>query len=784
MPIGKSSGIVGRFVFALRADLREFTREMKRGENRIDDTERATRSLQRTFRKTIKPVDDLRKRFISLRGAMVGIGAATGIGLTVKRISDVAAEVQHMAERIDLSGSTLQRWRLEVESTGASFGNLSTALTAFGRRRAEAIEGNKSYLKVFEQLNIQLKDASGNIRNNEVVLKEFLQAVKGIDDVGEQLRVLQALFSESGRPLRTWIANADDVAASLAHLKTNTDAELISATDLNQAFDNMGHILKTSLISAIAGATTDTHKLQVRFQELADKHVPTLVNGIKNIGKFTITIAENWRLLLAAWTGVKFASALTAMKSLVTTIKAAKLQSQGLGIAWAGLKTTIPGIIATVIASVVLYREEIGKAIEDTKKLQIARDKERRGLYGGETSTQTVATSSNPALRRATIEWREAFETVKDLRERIDRLQRGGVKTSAPFFVQLNEQLEKATDELGRIADRRNRLLAQVNKDSKQAVGTSTTTTTVGTATAEDTTAANDFLRLQQRAATIASQSLADRRVAFQQFSRNLSRLDTFQERFNAKRERLKEIDDAISDEQLRYQTHLKDGEIALAEGAREQINNLREMRDQVRGIKVEFDQVKTTFIGTGTPTTGELPLLNQRSNDALMKLAETYTRVKSKMEVFGEAGTKVFSGLNSQIQTLIVHSQSWEDGLKRLTLLLANTALNAFLNPNFLGQIFGGPASRTVPITRALGGTMYAGSVYEVGDRGSEYIVPKVESTAIPARNMGGANIIVNTNVTAKDIQEAGAQRISDLTSAKVMGVLSRSQLVANSRA
>ena len=239
---------------------------------------------------------------------------------------------------------------------------------------------SRVYAKIYRQLNIQLVDARGNIKDNETVLKEVFDTLKNIPDAGEQFRILQALFSEAGRPLRTWINDADAVSEALSHLKVNTEDEIRAVGDLNQSFDNLAHIFRTSVITTFANMNIDLSNIEKRFQELSNQHLPTVISTLKDVGKAGLLIAENWRILLALWTGAKISAAIKSLQTLVATIKAANLASQGLGLSWALLKTSIPGIIATLVAGIVLYRKEIAGAIEDTKNLLVEAGKAAHGV--------------------------------------------------------------------------------------------------------------------------------------------------------------------------------------------------------------------------------------------------------------------------------------------------------------------------------------------------------------------------------------------------------------------
>lgn len=716
MPAGL--GLVGRFVLGITADTRQLERDMRRGKNRVDDFERSFRSLTVASNKLLKPITAVTSRVFSLRGAFTTLAGGGLIGAGIKRLSDYGAEVQHMADRLDIGVEQLQRWRLEVEGTGASQTQLNVALTAFSRRRAEALAGNRSYLKVFQQLNIALRDGTGAYRENQEVLDEVIASIRQIPDAGEQFRILQALFSEAGRPLREWIANADEAAAAVAELKVNTEEELRAVTDLNQSFSNTGSVIKTELLSGLALASDRINDFQGRIRDLARDNLPGLVEGAVSLGETTARLAGHWKAVVAIWVGAKFVAFPARLKALDTLIKGLTTSTAAWGTAMKGiLIPALAGIGGTLLAGIVLYRNEIKGVIEDLRQAAGALPQ------AGETVSHFATTSGNAAVQAVYRDLKQAYADLGKAQTALAERRRMGLAEDSAGMRAYIRNVEEAEARVARLVERRRRILTE-EREAAQAAGTDTAVAAVAA----------------PAAATVKTfEQLAD--------------LDREILEINQKHLELEREADALHAEGL--MADLEKFSVSMTNmkvdpEARALVAQLESFAstDNQKVLKDNFDVMKQLEQFASGQTNEMMP-------------ADRIVRQQTRMEEVGEALRETFRGIDQQMVSILTNTDSWGDALSRVGRVLLYSGIQSLFTGR-IGQALG-------IVGKATGGMMYAGHPYQL--HRDEIVVPHTDATVIPARSAGGGDVTVNVSVqTSGQVDAATADRIGSIAAGKVM--------------
>jgi lambda family phage tail tape measure protein len=149
--------------------------------------------------KTKRNLAQLTKGFAVLGTAIAAAGAA---GLTfLKTQVAIADRIGKTADKIGLSVEALQELRFAADLAGVPVTALDMGLQRFARRSAEAAKGQGVLTKEFEALNIQTKDAEGNLRSLDDVLLDYADAIAAASDPQEQLRLAFKAFDSEGAAL-------------------------------------------------------------------------------------------------------------------------------------------------------------------------------------------------------------------------------------------------------------------------------------------------------------------------------------------------------------------------------------------------------------------------------------------------------------------------------------------------------------------------------------------------------------------------------------------------------
>lgn len=141
---------------------------------------------------------------VGLRTLTTGLGAlglafsAVGIMRFVGQQLDLADQLNTTAKTIGINVETLQEYRFAAEEAGVSTGVLDSSIQRFMRRTAQAAQGTGAARTALQELNIQLRDASGQLRPVEELMDDVADAMAKIPNQADRNRLAFALFGREG----------------------------------------------------------------------------------------------------------------------------------------------------------------------------------------------------------------------------------------------------------------------------------------------------------------------------------------------------------------------------------------------------------------------------------------------------------------------------------------------------------------------------------------------------------------------------------------------------------
>lgn len=140
----------------------------------------------------------------SLRLLTVGLGSlglafsAVGILRFASQQLELADQLNTTAKNIDINVETLQEYRYAAEEAGVSTDVLDSAVSRFMRRTAQAAQGTGAARGALRELNIQLRDSTGNLRPVEELMDDVADAMAKIPSAADRNRLAFALFGREG----------------------------------------------------------------------------------------------------------------------------------------------------------------------------------------------------------------------------------------------------------------------------------------------------------------------------------------------------------------------------------------------------------------------------------------------------------------------------------------------------------------------------------------------------------------------------------------------------------
>ena len=184
---------------------------------------------------------------------------------TVKDSAAYADEILTLSTNTGLGTDTLQEFQYMAELTDTSLDTITGSLTKLTKNMASAKTGTGAASDAFAALGVSVTDSTGELRSNEDVFYDVIDALGRMDNATERDATAMAIFGKSAQDLNSLIAvGADGIAAYAqeAHdvgyvLDSETLGSLGAADDAFRRLDNMVTAAKNNLGAALAPAVTD-----------------------------------------------------------------------------------------------------------------------------------------------------------------------------------------------------------------------------------------------------------------------------------------------------------------------------------------------------------------------------------------------------------------------------------------------------------------------------------------------------------------------------------------------
>lgn len=279
---------------------------------------------------------------------IITMSKVTGIG------TDKLQEMSYMADLVDVS----------VETVTGSMRRLS-------KNMLSAEDGTGSAAEAFKTLGVSVTDSAGNLRDNEDVFAEIIDALGKMDDETRRDAIAMTLFGKSAQDLNPLIAAGGDAIKDYtreAHemgyvLDTETLNSLGAVQDGFDRFKALGTAVKNQIGAALAPTI---EKLTKRLTDLV-KRVDwnKLVNGLLGILDFAVDFAKVAAPMAAAFGAFKIAQNAAGWVRTLGTALSTTLMSP------LGLAVTAIGTFATVFTAFnrALGDTEIGRAAREAQEL-------------------------------------------------------------------------------------------------------------------------------------------------------------------------------------------------------------------------------------------------------------------------------------------------------------------------------------------------------------------------------------------------------------------------------
>ena len=194
----------------------------------------------------------------ALAGAVKEVAAA--LASCVTDSAKFADEVNTLSVQTGLSTDQIQEFKYMAELTDTSLETVTGSLSKLTRNMSSAQDGTGAAADAFKALGVDVTDAEGNLRSNQDVFLEVIDALGQMDNATERDATSMAIFGKSAQELNTLVAQGSEgikAFADEAHdmgyvLDKDALDSLNGVDDAMQRLKNTGTTLKNQIGLALA----------------------------------------------------------------------------------------------------------------------------------------------------------------------------------------------------------------------------------------------------------------------------------------------------------------------------------------------------------------------------------------------------------------------------------------------------------------------------------------------------------------------------------------------------
>lgn len=227
--------------------------------------------VEKSLDLTDKAADRAGKSFIGLKTQIAALGAAALAGGAIAlRYAD---NIGKTADKLGFGVEALQEYRFAAKQAGIEQATFDLGLQRFLRRAAEAADGTGEAKQALKDLDVQLRDNNGSIRDGEALFADMADAISRVENPTQKLALAMKLFDSEGVIMLNLVRNGskgiEDMRQKLRDLGGVLDEEVVrSAERSNAEFDLMSTILKAQLTDAAVSLAPIILDLSKRFGEM------------------------------------------------------------------------------------------------------------------------------------------------------------------------------------------------------------------------------------------------------------------------------------------------------------------------------------------------------------------------------------------------------------------------------------------------------------------------------------------------------------------------------------
>lgn len=224
-------------------------------------------SLTSMERDTRRAVSGMEAGFNALKGTVAGLAAAISVGAVVGQFTETIAQLADLddaAEKTGASVESLSSLLNTLKPSGANLEQITDLAGKLTRAMAGADEETSSAAAAFKALQVETKDAAGNLRPVDDVLVDVAKSLNEYADGSNKVALVQAILSKSGAQ---YLPLLKDLATTQREAATVTAQQAADAETLQKAWAKLATETDRLRVSAFGPLITALADVATKFNE-------------------------------------------------------------------------------------------------------------------------------------------------------------------------------------------------------------------------------------------------------------------------------------------------------------------------------------------------------------------------------------------------------------------------------------------------------------------------------------------------------------------------------------
>lgn len=281
-------------------------REIEATENQLNELEKAAKNsnvtlsqISATAEKVADATGNLAQKTKGL--SMAAAGGLVSLGTLAYKAGQSADEINTLAKQTGLSTEEIQKFQYASDIIDVDLNTLTKSMAKLTKNMATASKGTGDVAAAFEALGIEITDSNGELRNNQDVFDETIEALAGIENETQRDAYAMQIFGKSAQDLNPLILGGAD---SLKELGEQAEAAglilsqeaLDSANEFNDAIDS----LKATATGTFAEVGTEIATMLIPYMDDLGQMLKNVMEWMRGLDEGQLKMIGTILLVIAA----------------------------------------------------------------------------------------------------------------------------------------------------------------------------------------------------------------------------------------------------------------------------------------------------------------------------------------------------------------------------------------------------------------------------------------------------------------------------------------------------